>query len=285
MAEPEDNGKGHNSTAAGHTEPRLVWRSKRSRRRTLSAGSAPSPSDFGFIPSSPIEILLRPNYDDSRTTESVTSSCSSDDLDLDLDLNGIPDDDTLMSILDETPGSVENDMAELTRVLFDDLTSVQGLAVTFTREEDAWISAQTDGFYAHYFDVSFGEDFLKEFVMYSLDVPLSRHFVPQIMDTYAARYLSALQSLEDFHTLADNERKVLLERNLFKAVALSVSRVCRIPSGSEQLRFMMGSEDKRMLNREYENVYDTQQLKKLRMVDINRKTRLIKDQAMLDSYR
>ena len=51
------------------------------------------------------------------------------------------------------------------------------LAMPYTVEEEAWLRSSLDRFSAAYNEVSLGEEFRNEFVMFSYDVPLSKRFV------------------------------------------------------------------------------------------------------------
>ena len=64
--------------------------------------------------------------------------------------------------------------------------------LNFLQFEDIWLSEQASRFRQAYLDVSLGADFLREFVMHSFDVPLSKSFVPQVALTNAERYRRAL---------------------------------------------------------------------------------------------
>lgn len=58
--------------------------------------------------------------------------------------------------------------------------------------EDVWLLEHAKRFRQVYLAMSLGEDFLKEFVMYSYDVPVSRRFVPLVAITNANRYRKAI---------------------------------------------------------------------------------------------
>lgn len=143
------------------------------------------------------------------------------------------------------------------------------------------LSQFTEGFR----EISLGEEYIKEFLMYSLDVPLSRQFVPQTMKTFAARYINALRSWDEFRELTGQDQHDLLKRNLYKAVALSVAKACRIPDGESQLMFIVGQHDQALIQEHYWGLFDVHKLKTLRMGDINQSTMALSDEILRDYNR
>ena len=51
--------------------------------------------------------------------------------------------------------------------------------------------------------ISLGEDFVKEFVMFSYDVPLSKHFATRAYNTFADRFKKILQVHPGFDELTE----------------------------------------------------------------------------------
>jgi hypothetical protein len=54
--------------------------------------------------------------------------------------------------------------------------------------------------------VSLGDDFVKEFIMFSYDVPLSKHFATRAYNTFADRFKKILQVHPGFDQLTETEQ-------------------------------------------------------------------------------
>ena len=67
------------------------------------------------------------------------------------------------------------------------------LAMPYTVEEEAWLRGSLDKFSAAYKEVSLGEEFRSEFVMFSYDVPLSKRFVPDQIAAFVERGRGSVQ--------------------------------------------------------------------------------------------
>ena len=67
------------------------------------------------------------------------------------------------------------------------------LAMPYTVEEEAWLRDSLDKFSAAYKEVSLGEEFRSEFVMFSYDVPLSKRFVPDQIAAFVERGRGSVQ--------------------------------------------------------------------------------------------
>ncbi len=54
--------------------------------------------------------------------------------------------------------------------------------------------------------MSFGDDLVNEFVMYSYDVPLSKHFVPSEIAAFLERTRRILKIHPEFRALSDRQQ-------------------------------------------------------------------------------
>jgi len=57
-----------------------------------------------------------------------------------------------------------------------------------------------------YREVPMGEEFVKEFIMFSYDVPLSKHFVYRGYATFAERFRRVLKTQPGFNDLNDKDQ-------------------------------------------------------------------------------
>ncbi|TRY67347.1 hypothetical protein TCAL_12464, partial [Tigriopus californicus] len=237
--------------------PQLVWRPRRTRGSSTgsSSPSSTSPSRVASSDTVPmVNIVLKAWPDEIPMEDNYSNQIASD---------------------------LYSQLADIFQYF--PLPPVPPPSPSFSLEslDQAKLSQFTEGFR----EISLGEEYIKEFLMYSLDVPLSRQFVPQTMKTFAARYINALRSWDEFRLLTGQDQHDLLKRNLYKAVALSVAKACRIPNGEGQLMFIVGQHDQAMIQEHYWGLFDVQKLKSLRMGDINQKTMALSEDILQDYNR
>jgi hypothetical protein len=119
------------------------------------------------------------------------------------------------------------------------------LEMPYTVEEEAWLRSNLDKFRSAYNEVSLGEEYVNEFVMFSYDVPLSKHFVPNEISAFAERGRRIMKIHPEFTSLADSQQMELCRANCHKAAALCSVKSETFSTGSEQLLFNFGKEDSR----------------------------------------
>ena len=61
----------------------------------------------------------------------------------------------------------------------------------------------------NFFQISLGDDFVKEFVMFSYDVPLSKHFVSRAYATFADRFKKILQVHPGYEQLTETDQVMI----------------------------------------------------------------------------
>ena len=125
----------------------------------------------------------------------------------------------------------------------DSLGPVSRLAMPYTVEEEAWLRSRLEKFSAAYNEVSLGEEFRNEFVMFSYDVPLSKRFVPNEIAAFAERGRRIMRTHPEFSGLSDAEQGELCRESVHKAAALFSVRAESLRTGFEQLMFCFGDED------------------------------------------
>ena len=93
----------------------------------------------------------------------------------------------------------------------------------------------------------FGEDLVKEFVMFNLDVPFSKHFLPNMLNVWVER----LKQLSG-QCFPDSE---VNDQLIYKAIALVISRLETCHSGTEQINLNFGSFDTEILDKKLEQIH------------------------------
>ncbi len=125
------------------------------------------------------------------------------------------------------------------------VTMPKELEMPYTSEEEAWLKLQLANFEQAYQEVSFGEDLINEFIMFSYDVPLSRHFIPSEIAAFVERMRRVLAAHSEFSSLSDNDQTEVFQENAHKAAALCAIKAEAHDTGAEQLQFCLGAEDRR----------------------------------------
>jgi hypothetical protein len=158
------------------------------------------------------------------------------------------------------------------------------LEIPFTEEEQMFMYHQFRRLRESYYEVPLGRDFLHEFIMYSLDVPLSKHFVPVIMQTSAERFKQTLNKCMTFRAMPSSLQSQMINSNVDRCVALIVARICNCKNGRGQLEVIVGNDDGETMNRHFSPYVNISGLKKLKMREINKQTRLLTTRE-LERYR
>ena len=157
--------------------------------------------------------------------------------------------------------------------------------------------------------VSMGEEWLKEFVMFSYDVPLSKHFAARSFTTFMERYRKVLQTHEQYRKLSLEDQvssyfghsKIIVidnpgliatfQDNVWKLGSMKAATLCTakaesLSTGKDQLDFFFGDADMLSWHKNYEsNMAKSHQivkLKKVSLVDCNRVSHLFNAKEIFD---
>ena len=76
----------------------------------------------------------------------------------------------------------------------------------YTTEEESWFSSRLVKYDKAYEDVQFGHDWITEFVMFSYDVPLSKHFATNGYATFLERFKRILMAHDGFQDLSTKDQ-------------------------------------------------------------------------------
>lgn len=169
---------------------------------------------------------------------------------------------TITRILEKMTTAFEMHVSwnEVTRV-YHDISSA--ITLPFTQEEDCWLARQFDRFDRSFHEVSFGEEILKEFIMFGFDVPPSRTFLPRLVAVLSERFRKIMKLHDEFISLSDLGQALLWQTNVMSVVVLCLSKVEHLDTGDQQLRFCLGYLDGSIFKQNYENVIDQSKLRRM----------------------
>ncbi len=159
--------------------------------------------------------------------------------------------------------------------------ALSAVSTKFSLDEEHWLQGQFELLQTCYESVSLGEDQMKEFAMYSLDVPLSKGFMPHAVAVFSERFTRVMDQHPEVASLSESKRSLLYKRNMLDGVALNVCKLETCRSGEEQLMFACGRLDDQLWKKDFQNFFNTtRKLKKLTLHDSNKKTRVLPDGLM-----
>lgn len=154
------------------------------------------------------------------------------------------------------------------------------MALLMAREEEEfWIKEKLDIFDKALHQISFGADFVKECVMYSLGVPLSKHFIPQGTRVWIERFRTILYSHEEFVSgMTRDEQSEALVPATFAAFALTKAKLETCKSGNEQFKLAFSTTDNAILSEAFALRSGTPRLKRVSIKEWNKTSGLMSPQ-------
>lgn len=117
----------------------------------------------------------------------------------------------------------------------------------FTMEESHWLSRRVSKLEETWGSVSLGEDHLREFVMWSFDVPVGKNFFRNAIASFNERFRKVMKMHDEFRNLPDHLQSKLWERNSFYGAALNVAKIETCKTGEDQLKCAYGNSDKNLV--------------------------------------
>ena len=97
--------------------------------------------------------------------------------------------------------------------------------------------------------MSLGEDHIREFIMFSFDVPVSKSYMHNAIAVYNERVLRLLKIHKEFQMLPHHLQTALIKRNRMYISALQCTVCENSETGYEQLVFTYGESDKKTSKR------------------------------------
>ena len=121
----------------------------------------------------------------------------------------------------------------------------------YSIEEENWLNRQLASLEQVYASVSLGEDHLREFIMWSFDVPVSKSFAETAFCGFNERFRKVMKMHSEFQNLPDNIQEQIWEQNNFVGAAILVSKIECCTSGADQFRAAYGLADSEFLKKEF----------------------------------
>jgi len=150
-------------------------------------------------------------------------------------------------------------------------------------EEGKWLENQLSLLDSAFASVNLGEEIVKEAVMYSFDVPVSKHFTPHVIRVMTERVRKVMILHPEFRNLSCSAQHQLFERNSIFGVALYGAKIESFKNGSDLHYFMMGSQDVEWHRANYEAFFSDRTMKKLNMSITNQFSGILSKKD-LDEY-
>ena len=138
----------------------------------------------------------------------------------------------------------------------------------YSQEEDDWLNKQLDLYRHTVRQVSVGDDFMKEIVMFSLGVPLSKQFSKYGLGAAVERMRRALTMHEEFNVLSDKIQRTIWQANVPFALALYCAKMESASTCEEQIEYGCGHSDLQYVE-EFKQIGDISKLKKITMANCN----------------
>ncbi len=124
------------------------------------------------------------------------------------------------------------------------------MVMAYTDEEEAWLNKQLQHYNDAYLSIPMGEDILKEAMMNSLGVPLSKTFFAKNFAIYLERFWRIVKHNPELTNLSAPDVEVL-KRNCKTALAVFLSKLEGCKNGIEQVQMICSQSD--MV--EWKNIY------------------------------
>lgn len=158
--------------------------------------------------------------------------------------------------------------------IFSDASTSTELHLPSTSLEDLWIQMDCAKIDSIIRDVSFGEEFMMECVMFNLDVPLSKTFFKTISRLWGYRFLCIMKSCSEFLQLTLPEQNALAAMAAIPAFGLIQAKIEHLNSGDDQIKFGCGNSDINLFIEKYKHQIGPGNWKAMRLRDMNKKQNL-----------
>ncbi len=134
--------------------------------------------------------------------------------------------------------------------------NISNLVMTYTIEEEAWLTNQFNLFDMAFRSVPSGREIIHEFLMNSLGVPLSRNYMVNVFRMMMERVRKVWCIHPEFEELPVTFQRSLLKSQISVPHALYVVR-CENMSGTQQLQEGLGELDETYFREQYLSVFDS----------------------------
>ena len=151
------------------------------------------------------------------------------------------------------------------------------LVPAYSHHEENWLQGQLEKFDVAIRSAPLGEDLMNEFIMYTMDVPLSKTFMPMSMKIFNERFRRVLKIHPEFNNVSQSEQESLWRSNSIYATALTVAYLESCKTGNEQHQFTTGFDDD---NTFLDNMIRGRKMKKLTMNIANKFSGILPEEVL-----
>lgn len=160
----------------------------------------------------------------------------------------------------------------------------QSMLMPYTEEEEKWLKVQFQKFDAAFGEVSFGDELMHEFVMYSLGVPLSKGYIPKVMAGWVQRHKHIMTKQDEFNDLSIPEQRAFMRGSVYYAVSMSVCKLGSCDTGMEQVAFGAGHLDSCNFDEKFGAIIKQHKLQKVKLSDVNPYVKLLEPELVSEYY-
>jgi len=137
-------------------------------------------------------------------------------------------------------------------------------------EEEEWIKNRLADYDKAFYEESYGDDFVQECVMYSLGVPLSKHFFPQANKLFTVRLRKIMETYPEFGALPAAAKEAAAQAGVYAGTAVIRSKLEACPSGNAQFHIGLGGNDKEKMHDIYKNYGHTPRMRRVSLSEWNK---------------
>jgi hypothetical protein len=139
----------------------------------------------------------------------------------------------------------------------------QVVDIKYTQNEELWILMQVQQVEDAFRSVPIGEEILEEFTMVSLGVPLSKHFLTEVIALGMERAWRVFQTQTEFNDLSTALQCEMKHDRVSSLLATIIARSESFATGTEQLQFAFGQLDQNRWADKFNQVFASSQLQKV----------------------
>ena len=150
-----------------------------------------------------------------------------------------------------------------------DHLTLDHVVVRYTGEEESWLQNQLSTIKDAFHSVSAGDDHIKEYLMWSLGVPLSKKFFLDGMKMTFERVTRMSKALPEFGQLPATLQNEILARTCPLLSALMTFKCETCSTGLEQMKVGMSQIDEKSWQDRFSTVFSKQGIKMMRAEDMS----------------
>ena len=153
------------------------------------------------------------------------------------------------------------------------------LALPYGQVEEQWIYSKFDLVSNIYHNIPVGEEIIKEFIMYSYDVPLSKSFGQNILKVMLERFRSMMVVVCKSEGLSESQASAVIRDNIRDVCSLWVAKAEATDIGELQVQLVSGIKDNSVLMNEILPRLGNRKLKALSFTDTTKASKSMDEQT------